>query len=422
MTTEDKDEDTATRQWPRRPKVATIEVCQCSHRKASSGGTNQAKKWLLKPRPAKMESLWTLEREVVREGKEVDPTRFLFTFEDISRDEVCSSRPALIIRSVSSGGRVLCLDTRTAGRRGRSKVVLRGYGEGKRVDDRGVWFVLETSEDGKSKGNQIVLANKARPQTRIGPTCIHFLDRVSSRFLLGSSSAPAQDSGKKEAEEEAALVSEAKRLISRLETLVGDEAGVSGRDGLAPTRTLQEDLEGEDFVPKARSRPRKGNKWLETPVSSRRSAEDGGSLAISAEKTISLRTPAIAGPCEEVTSQRVTEAAPAPMTRGRMPVPLQQNLNILAQIRQGVKLHPPAAKFGGKGRRGNPHEVTGLENVHPSVAFTPTPMSTGKQSSGLMTELRRSLAGRRKSMGEGAYTPCSETEESCNWSPLSVNT
>jgi hypothetical protein len=52
----------------------------------------------------------------------------------------------------------------------------------------------------------------------------------------------------------------------------------------------------------------------------------------------------------------------------------------------------------------------------------------GKQSSsrnngGFMSELRRNLAGRRKSIGE-IHSPNidSETEESsCNWSPLSVN-
>ena len=400
----------------REPSVVTVELC-CQ---AGAGGARGRAKTFLKAERGrrartKVEPCWRLERRAVLEGGEVDLTPFLFTVEFSER--------SLVVRSVAAGGKALCLLKKKGGR---TRVALRDAGEG-----GALWDILE----GRGDGTRVVLASKSKPGARVGPVVLKPVGRVSAEFILGKTSEAegakgrqqedflGRQSSREQTGDEATLVRDARALIAKLETLIAKRE--SWNSGGNPPRG------GDASDAKGRSRPRLGRKWLATTeggeepeVSSDERTESYTastcSRSVSGEKR-GKRRPRRDGASVHFLSElkgREGEAAleceaQVPKVRATMPVPLKQN--ILAQIRQGVKLKPKSAKSG-RGRKMR----DGAENANPNV--TPLPLSSNKrQTSGLMSELRRSLAGRRKSIG-GSPSEMSETEESYNnWSPLLVN-
>ena len=299
---------------------------------------------------------WKVCTERVQPEDEPELSAFLFTIEVVESinegggGRVGGSRKTVLVRSVASGGRALCLDSK----RMEPKISLRTIGhEADGVDPASRWVALGCEDDPKCRAGQVVLASCRDPNTRLGPFCIRPLGS-------GTPLSTAQEKWDRKHQRDEGVVSEAKRLIVRLQDLVAEEG-------------VEDAVEAPARVPATLSSQ-------EAPAPVEEVVEADGGLS--------------------------EGEAPAPETLAGMPVPLEKN--ILAEIRRGVKLR--------KGAR------EGSENLPPAapLALTPAPQSCGRQNSGLMTELRRSLAGRRKSMGGGSPAGQSETEESCNWSPLSM--
>ena len=371
---------------------------------------------------ARKECLWTLESSRVDQGSDLlDVSPLHFTVEQVGEArQGADLQPALVLRSVSAGGKAISLASR---RKGKRRVVFLNTDEDESVvDDSALWLALEGS------GDAVTLASKVRPETRMGPIRLRSL-KLTLDGLLGREGSPglceagAVDAAK---DEEASLVRDAREVVEKLESLIRDKGKDLGASG-SPIES--------NFVPKVRPKPRRGSTWMAC-VDTGEVEDDSGPRARSRALDVGPnsrgtlvegeRRPRIADAAHSIPRSPLAEDAPteseipAPKVRAGLPVPLQQN--ILAQIRQGVKLRRNQKTTAVKGEpsdAGANTHMGGAENCPPHM--TPTPMSN-RRNSGLMSELRRSLAGRRKSMGEGSPNNGSETEESCNWSPLSVNT
>ena len=281
-------------------------------------------------------------------------------------------------------------------------------------------------------------------QRDLSSTKLHEMKEAAcARNVSDSDSVPGSD-------EKEQLMREAKIVFQKLERLLGVSGSSAQTDRRAEDQHQQEEVSSDvdfpaastsalhdGFVPTVRPKPRNGKKWFEKKkgrarkqkvseglaevhrqsTGAQNSVSDGGEDADFTPTPGSTPTPRIQEEEDIVVAEAETSEAPTPAPQSRLPVPMQQN--ILAQIRQGVKLRPNT-----RGRRDNyegEHENdAGVDNNNENLdpSFTPKTCEADRQS-GLMSELKRSLAGRRKSMGE-IISPNPSEADSYNWSPLSV--
>ena len=469
---------------PGTSRLVTVEWCKDHSEESTSTTTSRNNLFCVSPSHSVVEEggrEWSWRFGKQRTARTRDEC-FLFTVELEGKEREresgegapfdCSRLLKVVIRSVGLGGQILSL---RAGRRREAK-----FRERASVDhEASHWVVLQNGEGergemgddatsdcyggrGRGRGDGIQgrscwLLNCSRPEVRLGPLR---LNAVSPSLSLGRSPSVApvvvstsgsgenlQAPEERSQRERDSLLLEAKAVAAKLEQMI---AGQTNSDPKPQSR------EGPRYVPNpGRIQPRRGEKWLATLHSALLTRKEKTSKKQSQQNTSRTNTnkvtmPEPASPSASYASSTKTatvtasgggvdyegrrvEAAnnaaglgmtpsvsecEAPAPKIHLPVPMKQN--ILAQIRQGVKLKTPAKPtLLKKAFRSEGDFDHTSENCDPAC----TPIHGKQQSGGLMSELRRNLAGRRKSI-EGMYSPPidSETEESsCNWSPLSVN-